>query len=147
MMLQYHNLLKYLHHSVFALENRDSADVLNKRVDFREPFLGAYQQWSAYVESIRGGSCLVKEDFTIIRSVNYHYLIAGHDLCQEYRKFKKNLFTYRMRGSESHGRESNISIKSATNICYLKMKELQMRCKNLQLSRKKCTKETPSMAI
>ena len=50
--------------------NRDFVDVLNKRVDFWEPFLEADQQRSAYVESVKGGSDLVKEDFTTIRSVN-----------------------------------------------------------------------------
>ena len=90
--------------------NRDFVDVLNKRVDFREPFLGADQQRSAYVESVKGGSRLVKEDFTIIRSVNCHYLVAGDDLCKECKKIRKNLSTYRLRGSESHGLESNTSV-------------------------------------
>ena len=116
-------------------------------MDFREPFLGGDQQRSAYVETIRGGSRLVKEDFTIIRPVNCHYLVAGEDLCQECKKSRKNLSTYRIRESESHGRESNISVDSATNIRYLRIEELQIRCKNLQLSRKKCIKETASMAI
>ena len=115
MMLQYHNFLKYLHHSVFALENRDSADVLNKRVDFQEPFLGAYQQWSTYVESIRGASCLVKEDFTIIRSVNYHYLIAGHDLYQELQNLGK-IFPHIEWGGKSHMAEKVISLLTLQQI-------------------------------
>ena len=89
----------------------------------------------------------MKEDFTIIRSVNCHYLVAGDDLCKECKKIRKNLSTYRLRGSESHGLESNTSVDSTTNIRYLSIEELQLRCKNLQLSRKKCIKEAASMAI
>ena len=116
-------------------------------MDFLEPFLGADQHRSAYVESVKGGSHLVKEDFTVIHSVNCHYLVVGDDLCKECKKFKKNLSTYQLRGSESHGQESNTSTDSATNIRYLSIEELQMQCKNLQLSRKKCIQEALSMAI
>ena len=127
--------------------NRNFADALNKRVDCGDLSLGADQQRSAYVESVKSGFRLVKEDFIVIHSVNCHYLVADDDLCKECKKFTKNLSTYWLRGSESDGGESNTSIDSATNIRYLSIKELQLRCKNLQLNRKKCIKEAALMAI
>ena len=87
--------------------NRDFVDVLNKIVDFGEPSLAADQQRSAYVDSVESGFCLVKEDFTVIPSVNCHYLVAVNALCLECKKFKKNLSTYHLRGSESHVHQSN----------------------------------------
>ena len=87
--------------------NRDFVDVLNKIVDFGEPSLAADQQRSAYVDSVKSGFCLVKEDFTVIPSVNCHYLVAVNALCLECKKFKKNLSTYHLRGSESHVHQSN----------------------------------------
>ena len=102
--------------------NRDFFDVLNKIVDFGEPSLAAVQQRYAYVDSVKSGFRLVKEDFTVIRLVNCHYLVAVNALCKECKKFKKNLSTYQLRGSESHVPESNTSIDSATNIPYLSIK-------------------------
>ena len=102
--------------------NIDFVDVLNKRVDFGEPSLAAGQQRSAYVDSVKSGFRLAKKDFTVIRLVNCHYLVAVNALYKECKKLKKNLSTYQLRGSESHVPESNTSIDSATNIRYLSIK-------------------------
>ena len=102
--------------------NIDFADVLNKRVDFGQPSLAADQQRSAYVDSVKSGFRLVKKDFTVIRLVNYHYVVAVNALCKECKKSKKIFSRYQLRGSESHVPESNTSIDSATNIRYLSIK-------------------------
>ena len=127
--------------------NIDFVDVLNKRVDFGEPSLAADQQQYAYVDSVKSGFRLVKEDFTVIPSVNCHYLVAANALCKECKKLKKNLSTYHLMGSESHVHHSNTSIHSGTNIHYLNINELKLSCKNLQLSTTKRIKEAALMAI
>ena len=127
--------------------NRDFVDVLNKIVDFGEPSLAADQQRSAYVDSVKSGFRLLKEDFTVIPSVNCYYLVAVNALCKECKKFTKNLSTYHLMGSESHLHQSNTSIDSATNIRYLNIKELKLSSKNLQLSGTKRIKEAALMAI
>ena len=116
-------------------------------MDFGEPSLAAVQQQYAYVDSVKSGFRLVKEDFTVIPSVNCHYLVAANALCKECKKFTKNLSTYHLMGSESHVHQSNTSIHSGTNIHYLNINELKLSCKNLQLSTTKRIKEAALMAI
>ena len=59
--------------------NTDFQDVIDKRVNFPEPFPSAV----TFVESSQGHSKLVPEEFNIIRSINCKYLVDGENLCIE----------------------------------------------------------------
>ena len=63
--------------------NADFQDVIDKRVNFPEPFPSAVTLRAAFVESSQGHSKLVPEEFNIIRSINCKYLVDGENLCIE----------------------------------------------------------------
>ena len=63
--------------------NTDFQDVIDKRVNFPEPFPSAVTLRAAFVESSQGHSKLVPEEFNIIRSINCKYLVDEENLCIE----------------------------------------------------------------
>ena len=73
----------------------DFPDVIDKHVNFPEPFPSAVTLRAAFVESSQGHSKLVPEEFDIIRSINCQCLVDGENLCIECKNYRKSLFSIR----------------------------------------------------
>lgn len=128
--------------------NTEYADVLQRRVDFREPFAGDNNERTAYVESTNGFTKLVKEEFNVIRHVNCSYLVTSNQMCEKCKSYKKVLSTYRHRTQDAVRKKSdNVAADSSTNYRYLKIAELEERCKNLQISRRAAIKEAAQLSL
>ena len=74
--------------------NNDFTDALDKRIDIKEPFPGIESERIAFTESSNGHGQLIKENFDIVRHINFEYIVKGKDRCQ-YCSALRNLVSIR----------------------------------------------------
>ena len=127
--------------------NLDFNDILEKRVDFKEPFLSSDGSCAAWVESSHGHSKLIRENFDIIRHRNCQYLIVEGDMCESCKQMRKNLFSARLRLADDHVSEQRASDMSTTNLRYLSVSELSNRLQNAQKSKREAIRKATRLAV
>ena len=77
--------------------NDDFTDVLlAKRIDIKEPFPRVESERIALAESSNGHGQLIKENFDIVRHVNYEYIVKGKGRCQHCSTLRHNPFSIRV---------------------------------------------------
>ena len=102
--------------------NDDFTDILAKRIDINEPFPGAESERIALAESSNGHGQLIKENFDIVRQVNFEYIVKGKGRCQHSSSLRHNSFS--VRASLDADRQKRTQESSATNLRYLTNHEL-----------------------
>ena len=121
--------------------NNEFGDVLNRRIDFMEPFPSQDGARSAVVEASKGHSKFVKEEFDTIRDVKCHYLVSGETICHPCKELKKKLYLYKSRSTDQ------VTPAEHTNTRYLNVEELREKVKRLQTSEQVAVRAAVRLAV
>ena len=116
--------------------NRDFEDVLNRRVDFKDPFPSVDGGSAAWVESSKGKTKLIKNEFDTIRSIDCSVLVNGDTCCNSCKSYKKHLLIFRDRTVDLQKSLLKSSDSSHVNFRYLTIDEMESRAQTLASSKK-----------
>ena len=116
--------------------NKDFQDVLDRRIDFKDPFPSATGGSAAWVESSKGKSRLIKKEFDVIRDINCTILTVDDTCCNPCKLYRKNLLKYRDRTVGMESNETKCLDSSHVNFRHLKIDEMEKRAQGLARSKK-----------
>ena len=127
--------------------NVDFSDVIEARLDFREPFPAENGKSFATLETSIGHSKLEKKEFCIVRAVNCDYLVTqDKSICDSCKSIRKPLSKIRSR-LLNKDREKHVDESSHVNARYMKIDELTSRLNNAQKSKREAILKAARLAV
>jgi len=127
--------------------NKDFKDILERRVDIKEPFPATDSVRSSHVEASVGKTKLVKSNFDVIRHSQCQYAIfdGSKTRCLKCSDQRKNLYSLRTRSEKES--DNRVSDSSKTNIRFLSRDELIQRLENAQKVKQEALKRVSKLSV
>ena len=105
--------------------NTDFKEVLNRHVDFKDPFSSVDGGSAAWAESSKGHCRLIKSEFDTIRNIKCSIVVFEENLCPSCKAYKKQLSTFRERVIDLEQNAEKCSDTSHMNFHYITIQEME----------------------
>ena len=92
-------LYNFLSKIVVCKDNTDLSDILERRIEIKEPFPGLSKERLALVESSLGKTRLMKSNFDTIRHPECFLVVTKSEICGKYGELRKDSFSIRSKSS------------------------------------------------